>query len=182
MDVNSHPGARPESSAAVFHLEYLYGPQWAPVVALIERAAQLTADERERLNAAAAKKMEAGMSALTGAAGQSGLGGLANLLSGLGQGQQSGNPQPMQIAGDTAKQFGRSRNLQLAGLVAGQSIAPGSGAGDLAAAMQSLGSIGTLTAVSQAAAATVLSDLVGQGRFDESVYAELMQPWTSVIG
>ncbi|WP_225727284.1 MULTISPECIES: hypothetical protein [unclassified Nocardia] len=174
MDTNSHdPGA-------VFHLEYLYGPQWQTVVALIERAAQLTADERERLNAAAAKKMEAGMSALTGAAGQSGLGGLANLLSNLGQ--SADNPQPMQIAADTAKQFGRSRNLQLAGLVAGQAISPGSGTGDLAAAMQSLGSIGTLTAVGQAASAAVLSDLVGQGKFDQSVYDELMQPWTSVIG
>ncbi|MBF6331967.1 hypothetical protein IU452_26020 [Nocardia transvalensis] len=166
----------PDSSTAVFHLEYLYGPQWGAVVALIERAAQLTAEERERLNAAAAKKMEAGMSAFTGA----GEGGLAGLLSSLGQ--QSGNPQPMQIAGDTAKQFGRSRNLQLAGLVAGQSVAPGAGTGDLATALQSLGSIGTLTAVSQAAAATVLCDLIGQGRFDQSVYSELMEPWNSVIG
>ncbi|MFI5778002.1 hypothetical protein [Nocardia sp. NPDC051570] len=168
----------PDLTVATFHLEYLYGPQWRSVMALIERAAQMTAEERERLNAAAANKMQAGLGALTGGgAGE----GLAGLLSSLGGGANA-TPQPMQIAAETAKEFGRSRNLQTAGLVVGQAVSPGAGAGDLSAVLQSFGSIGTLTAVSQAVTATVLQDLVGRGRFEESVYYELMEPWRSVIG
>ncbi|MBF6330894.1 hypothetical protein [Nocardia transvalensis] len=175
--MDSTYGTNPEATAAAFHLEYLYGPQWPAVMTLVERAAQLTAEERERLNAAAAKKMEAGMAAFTGASGE----GLAGLLSSLG-GTPGGAALPMQIATETAKEFGRSRNLQTAGLVVGQAVSPGSGAGDLTAVLQSLGSIGTLTAVSQAATATVLQDLVGRGRFDQSVYDELMEPWRTAIG
>ncbi|RDI59087.1 hypothetical protein [Nocardia pseudobrasiliensis] len=175
---NDLNNAGTDQTAETFHLEYLYGPQWRSVMMLIERAAQLTAEERERLNAAAAKKMEAGLGAFAGASGENGL---AGLLSSLGGGANA-NPQPMQIAAETAKEFGRSRNLQTAGLVVGQAVSPGAGAGDLTAVLQSLGSIGTLTAVSQAVTATVLQDLVGRGRFDESVYYELMDPWRSVLG
>ncbi|MFD0000659.1 hypothetical protein [Nocardia sp. NPDC127526] len=160
------------------HLEYLYGPQWRAVVRIVERAAQLTAEERERLNAEAGKQMQAGMAALTGG----GAGGLAGLLSGLGQ--PSEDPQPLQIASETAKEFGRSRNVQIAGLVAGQSVSSGPAAatgGDIAGLLQSLGSIGTLTVVSQAVTAAVLSDLVGRGRFTQDVYDALLRPWTDTI-
>ncbi|QIS22606.1 hypothetical protein [Nocardia terpenica] len=168
-----------ESAAAVFHLEYLYGPQWRAVMALVERAAQLTADERERLNSHAAQQMQAGLSSL---ANTSGDGGLAGLLAGLGGGAKSETARaPMQIAAEAAKQFGRSRNLQTAGLVVGQAVSPTGSSADLSTVLQSLGSIGTLTAVSQAATATVLCDLIGQGGFEQSVYDELMAPWNSVI-
>ncbi|WP_083913388.1 hypothetical protein [Nocardia concava] len=159
------------------HLEYLYGPQWAGVMRIVERAAQLTAEERERMNAEAGKRMQDSMSALTGG----GAGGLAGLLSGLGQ-QQSADPQPLQIASETAKEFGRSRNVQVAGLIAGQAVSatPSTG-GDIAGLLQSLSSIGTLTVVSQAVTAAVLSDLVGRGRYTQEVHDALMQPWTAVI-
>lgn len=158
------------------HLEYLYGPQWASVMRIVERAAQLTAEERERMNAEAGKRMQDSMSALTGG----GAGGLAGLLSGLGQ--QSAEPQPLQIASETAKEFGRSRNVQVAGLIAGQAVSatPSTG-GDIAGLLQSLGSIGTLTVVSQAVTAAVLSDLVGRGSYTQEVHDALLQPWTAVI-
>ncbi|MEC3919932.1 hypothetical protein [Nocardia sp. CDC160] len=160
------------------HLEYLYGPQWAAVMRIVERAAQLTAEEREKMNAEAGKRMQDSMSALTGAAG--GAGGLAGLLSGLGQPSQ--DPQPLQIASETAKEFGRSRNVQVAGLIAGQAVSgTAATSGELAGLLQSLGSIGTLTVVSQAVTAAVLSDLVGRGRYTQEVHDALMQPWTSVI-
>src|SRR5436190_1074792 len=47
------------------HLEYLYGPQWRAVVRIVERAAQLTAEERERLNTEAGKQLQTGACALT---------------------------------------------------------------------------------------------------------------------
>ncbi|WP_084529979.1 hypothetical protein [Nocardia crassostreae] len=165
-----------DPSDPALHLEYLYGPQWRAVVRIVERAAQLTAEERERLNAEAGKQMQAGMAALTGG----GTGGLAGLLSGLGQ--PSEDPQPLQIASETAKEFGRSRNVQIAGLVAGQSVsAPATAGGDIAGLLQSLGFIGTLTVVSQAVTAAVLGDLVGRGRFTQDVYDALTRPWHDTI-
>ncbi|MFJ4657669.1 hypothetical protein ACIP5Y_40940 [Nocardia sp. NPDC088792] len=159
------------------HLEYLYGPQWRTVVSIVERAAQLTAEEREKMNAEAGKQMQAGMAAFTG-----GGGGLAGLLSSLGQQQQT-DPQPLQIATETAKEFGRTRNVQTAGMVAGQAVSatPAATGADVTALLQSLGSIGTLTVVSQAVTAAVLSDLVGRGRFTQDVYDALLRPWTDVI-
>lgn len=165
---------------ATLHLEYLYGPQWQSVVAIVERAAQLTAAERERLNAAAAKVAESGMKSLQNAA--SGAGGLSGLLSGLGQGLGSqGATQPLQIATKVAGEFGRTRNMQIATSVAGQSLSPGVGAGDLGAILQSLGAIGAVTVVAQAVTATVLGDLVGKGEFTQSVFDDLMRPWLEGI-
>ncbi|MEV6773074.1 hypothetical protein AB0N05_31015 [Nocardia sp. NPDC051030] len=157
------------------HLEYLYGPQWRAVARIVERAAQLTAEERERLNTEAGKQLQTGAAALTGG------GGLAGLLSGLGQ-QPAADPQPLQIATETAKEFGRARNVQIAGMIAGQSISSGSAvAGDIAGLLQSLGSIGALTVVSQAVTAAVLGDLVGRGRFTQDVYDALLRPWADTI-
>ncbi|MFE3195323.1 hypothetical protein ACFXHA_40420 [Nocardia sp. NPDC059240] len=157
------------------HLEYLYGPQWAAVLRIVERAAQLTAEERERMNAEAGKRMQDSMSAFTG--GAEGLGGLLSSF-----GQPAVDPQPLRIASETAKEFGRSRNVQVAGLIAGQAVSatPSTG-GELAGLLQSLGSIGTLTAVSQAVTAAVLGDLVGRGRYTQEVHDALMQPWTAAI-
>lgn len=166
-----------DTSDPALHLEYLYGPQWQVVVHIIERAAQLTAEERERLNAEAGKQMQAGLGALTG-----GGGGLADLLSSLGSQQSETDQQPLRIATETAKEFGRTRNVQIAGMLAGQALSgtPSTG-GDIAGLLQSLGSIGALTAVSQAVTAAVLSDLVGRGRFTQDVYAALLRPWTDTI-
>lgn len=178
-----HTTGAPE---ATMHLEYLYGPQWREVAQLIERAGQLRADEREKLNSAASNMMQASMSQLTGDG--SAEGGLAGLLAGLGFGQQTGQPstpQPLQIATEIAKSFGRSRNLQIAGMVAGQAVAPGASGttmGDLNGIFQSLGSLGALTVVNQAVTATVLSDVVGTGAFTQEVYDELMRPWVTSIG
>ncbi|QIS02171.1 hypothetical protein F5X71_07435 [Nocardia brasiliensis] len=166
------------SDAATLHLEYLYGPQWREVVAIVERAGQLSAEERERLNAVAGKSAEAQLKNLQGAALNGG-GGLSALLSGLGQ---SGTPQPLQIATQAAKEFGRSRNVQIATAVAGQALSPGAGTGDLAGILQSLGSIGAVTVVSQAVSAAVLGDLVGRGEFTQGVYDELVRSWREVVG
>ncbi|MGW4243582.1 hypothetical protein [Nocardia sp. NPDC004722] len=156
------------------HLEYLYGPQWAAVLRIVERAAQLTAEERERMNAEAGQRMQDSMNAFTGA------GGLGGLLSSLGQ--PSSDPQPLRIASETAKEFGRSRNVQVAGLIAGQAVSatPTTG-GELAGVLQSLGSIGTLTVVSQAVTAAVLGDLVGRGRYTQDVHDALMRPWIAAV-
>ncbi|MBF6331971.1 hypothetical protein [Nocardia transvalensis] len=167
---------------AELHLEYLYGPQWQQVMHIVERAGQLTAEERERLNAEAGRMMQSRMSTPTGSGGLAGLGeGLAGLLGGLGQ--QTGDPQPEQIAAETAREFGRTRNIQIAGMVAGQAISKvgAAGIGDLAGLLASLGDIGTMTAVNQAATAAVLGDLVGRGRFTQDVYDALMRPWSSTI-
>ncbi|MFI9504741.1 hypothetical protein [Nocardia sp. NPDC052566] len=161
---------------ATLHLEYIYGPNWADVVAIVERAAQLTAEERERLNAAAAKAAESNLQNLQNAA--SAAGGLSGLLSGLGQGLgQQGQAQPLQIATKVAKEFGRSRNAQIATSVAGQALSPGAGAGDFGGILQSLGSIGAVTVVAQSVTAAVLGDLIGRGEFTQQVYDELMRPW-----
>lgn len=160
------------SDQATLHLEYIYGPQWQNVVAIIERAAQLTAEERERLNAAAGRAAESQMKNLQNAA--TGAGGLAGLLAGLGQ---QNSAQPLQIAAKVAKEFGRSRNTQIATSVAGQALSPGVGAGDISNLLQSLGSLGAVTVVAQAVTAVVLSDLVGQGEFTQDVYDELLRPW-----
>ncbi|MBF6128605.1 hypothetical protein [Nocardia brasiliensis] len=157
---------------ATLHLEYIYGPRWADVVAIVERAAQLSAEERERLNAAAGRSMESHLKGLQNSA--TGAGGLAGLLSGLGQ-QQS--EQPLQIAAKVAKEFGRTRNTQIATAVAGQALSPGAGAGDIGSLLQSLGSLGAVTTVAQAVTAAVLGDLVGRGQFTQSVYDELLRPW-----
>lgn len=156
---------------ATLHLEYLYGPQWPTVVAIIERAAQLSAEERERLNAAAARVAESHMRNLQSATAG---GGLSGLLAGLGQ-QNSATP--MQIATKVARDFGRYRDTQIATAVAGQALSPGAGAGDIGGLLQSLGSIGVVTVVAQAVTAAVLGDLIGQGEFTQSVYDELMRPW-----
>lgn len=161
---------------ATLHLEYLYGPQWQHVVTIVERAAQLTAEEREKLNAAAARGAESQLKNLQNTAMNGG--GLSGLLAGLGQ---QGSTQPLQIATQVAKEFGRSRNTQIATTVAGQSLSPGAGAGDIGAMLQSLGSIGAVTVVAQAVTAAVLGDLVGRGEFTQSVYDELTRSWQEVI-
>ncbi|RDI63461.1 hypothetical protein DFR76_110158 [Nocardia pseudobrasiliensis] len=169
-----------QQSESEMHLEYLYGPQWRQVAYVVERAGQLTAEERERLNAEATRTVQARIGG--GEAGaMPGLGGLAALLGGLGQ--QSGDPQPERIAAETAKEFGRSRNLQIAAMVAGQAVSPAqaAGAGDLAGLLASLGSVGAITAVNQAVNAAVLGDLVGQGRFTQDVYDALVRPWRAAI-
>ncbi|MFG1792852.1 hypothetical protein [Nocardia altamirensis] len=169
------------------HLEYLYGPQWQDVVRIIERSAQLTAEEKDKLKAAASKLAQDKVTAMSNGAGfGAGLeGGLAGLLAGLGQGMnsQAAAAQPMNIAAATAKAFGRSRNIQVAGMIAGHATAPSAAAapGDLTSLFESLGSIGAVTVVGQAVTAAVLSDLVGQGEFTQAVYDELMQPWSSNI-
>ncbi|MFI1918088.1 hypothetical protein [Nocardia sp. NPDC020380] len=161
---------------ATLHLEYLYGPQWQHVVAIVERAAQLTAEERERLNAAAGRIAETQMKNLQNVAANGG--GLAGLLAGFGQ-QTTG--QPLQIATQVAKGFGRARNTQIATAVAGQAMSPGAGAGDIGGILQSLGALGAVTVVSQAVTAAVLSDLVGRGDFTQSVYDDLVRPWQEGI-
>ncbi|QIS14928.1 hypothetical protein [Nocardia arthritidis] len=164
------------------HLEYLYGPQWREVVQIVERAAQLTAEERERLNAQFESVMNSQMAGLSQT---SGAGGFAGLLSGLGRSltdRSSTDPQPGQIATETAREFGRVRNLQTAGTVAGQAISPNAaGVGEIAGLLNSLGSIGVITVVGQAVTAAVLGDLVGRGRFTQDVYDAMMRPWRSVI-
>ncbi|MFJ4654212.1 hypothetical protein ACIP5Y_23340 [Nocardia sp. NPDC088792] len=167
------------SDQATLHLEYLYGPQWQNVIAIVERAAQLTAEERERLNAAAAGGVETQLKNLQNAMGNGGgLSGLSGLLSGLGQ---QTAPQAPQIAAQVAKEFGRLRNTQVATSVVSQALSPGAGAGDVAGILQSLGSIGAVSAVAQAVTAAVLGDLVGRGDFTQSVYDELMRSWQESI-
>ncbi|RDI68360.1 hypothetical protein [Nocardia pseudobrasiliensis] len=158
------------------HLEYLYGPQWREVTQIVERAAQLTAEEREKLNNQAEGLLKSQMSALSGNGG-----GLSDLLSNLTAGTAPSEPQPTQIAADTAREFGRSRNIQIAGITAGQAVSPGSGTGSMAGVLNSLSSIGVMAVVSQAVTATVLADLVGQGRFTQDVYDGLIGPWRNVI-
>ncbi|APB00307.1 hypothetical protein [Nocardia seriolae] len=171
------------SDQATLHLEYLYGPQWNAVLTIVEQAGQLTAEQRERLNTAAAKAAESQLgqlqNAASGTGGLSGLSGLSGLLSGLGQ---QGTSQPLQIATRVAKEFGRARNTQIAAAVAGQAMSPGAGAGDIAGILQSLGSLGAVSVLNQAVTAAVLADLVGRGEFTEDVYAELMRPWREGIG
>ncbi|MFI6047475.1 hypothetical protein ACIA8C_38075 [Nocardia sp. NPDC051321] len=171
------------NATETLHLEYLYGPQWQDAVRIIERSGQLTADEREKLNAAAKKLMQDKVSALSNGAGLEG--GLSGLLAGLGMGAnaQTVASHPLNIAAATAKAFGRSRNVQLAGMIAGQAVSPtAAGApGDLSGLLESFGSIGAVTVVGQAVTASVLSDLVGQGDFTQAVYDELMRPWSSNI-
>ncbi|MCM6775378.1 hypothetical protein NDR87_16130 [Nocardia sp. CDC159] len=146
---------------------------------IVERAGQLTAEERERLNAEAGRMMQSRMNAASGSGGPGG--GLAGLLGGLGM--QSGEPQPEQIAAETAKEFGRTRNIQIAGMVAGQAVSTigAAGGGDLAGLLSSLGSIGTMTVVNGAATAAVLGDLVGRGRFTQDVFDALMRPWSTAL-
>lgn len=165
------------SDEATLHLEYLYGPQWRDVVAIVERAGQLTAEERERMNSVAGRNAEEQLKNLQGVAMNAG-GGLSALLSGLGQ--QTGS-QSLQIATQSAKEFGRTRNVQVASTIAGQALSPGVGTGDFAGILQSLGVIGAVTVVSQAVSAAVLGDLVGRGAFTQSVHDELMRPWRESI-
>lgn len=154
------------------HLEYLYGPQWRDVAQIIERATQLTPEEREQLNAAAGNGLQEG---LTGSAG------LAGLFAGLGG--AGGDSQPAQIAAETAKEFGRARHIQIAGTIAGQAVSPtiGHGADDLGGLLKSLTSIGALVTVNRAVTAAALGDLVGRGKFTREVYDALMRPWTETI-
>lgn len=165
------------------HLEYLYGPRWQDAIRIIERSGQLTAEEREKLNAAAKKLMQDKVSALSNGSGLEG--GLGSLLAGLGMGAnaQAVAAHPLNIATATAKAFGRSRNVQVAGLIAGQAVSPNAATspGDLSGLLESFGSIGAVTVIGQAVTAAVLSDLVGQGEFTKAVYDELMQPWSSNI-
>ncbi|QBS43349.1 hypothetical protein [Nocardia sp. CS682] len=165
------------------HLEYLYGPQWHQAVRIIERSGQLTAEEREKLNAASKKLIQDKVSALSNGSGLEG--GLSGLLAGLGMGAnaQSVAAHPLNIATATAKAFGRSRNVQLAGMIAGQAVSPTAvgTTGDLSGLLESFGSIGAVAVVGQAVTATVLSDLIGQGEFTQAVYDELMEPWSSTI-
>ncbi|MFG1793372.1 hypothetical protein [Nocardia sp. NPDC049149] len=125
-------GAASESPHADFHVEYLYGPQWPAVVVLIERAAQLMAEERDRIDAAA-REMNAEIAALTGF----GSGGLTRLLSNAGR--QGGTA--LEIAVQTAKDYGRLRNVQTAGLVVGQVVSPETDTTDLTTLLQSFGSV-----------------------------------------
>ncbi|MEU7141080.1 hypothetical protein ABZ942_16630 [Nocardia sp. NPDC046473] len=157
------------------HLEYLYGPQWRDVAQIIERATQLTPDEREQLNAAAGNGLQEGLSGVPGSAG------LAGLFAGLGG--ASGDSQPTQIAAETAKEFGRARHIQIAGTIAGQAVSPtsGPGADDMSGLLKSLTSIGALVTVNRAVTAAALGDLVGRGRFTREVYDALMRPWTDAI-
>ncbi|MGW4847594.1 hypothetical protein [Nocardia brasiliensis] len=166
------------------HLEYLYGPRWQDAVRIIERSGQLTAAEREKLNAAAKQMVQDKVSSLSNGTGLGLEGGLSGLLAGLGQGTNAAAPgMPINIATATAKAFGRSRNVQVAGMIAGQAVAPNSaaGPGDLTGLLESFGSIGVVTVVGQAVTAAVLSDLVGQGEFTQDVYDELMRPWSTSI-
>ncbi|MEV6557988.1 hypothetical protein AB0M22_19895 [Nocardia sp. NPDC051756] len=157
------------------HLEYLYGPQWRDVAQIVERATQLTPGEREQLNTAAGNGLQDGLSALSGGAG------LSALFSGLGS--SSEDSQPAQIAAETAKEFGRSRHIQIAGTIAGQAVSPtsGPGADDLGGLLKSLTSIGALVVVNRAVTAAALGDLVGRGKFTREVYDALMKPWTDTI-
>ncbi|MFG1796268.1 hypothetical protein [Nocardia sp. NPDC049149] len=168
------------AQGAGMHMEYLYGPQWRDVVRIIERAAQLTDDERAKLKAQAEQQLQSQMAAMSGAGGGLGNGlggGLANLLSGLGQ--LSNDSQPAKIAAETAKEFGRTRNVQVAGMVAGQAVSSAEGVEGQLAGL--LGSLSSLTTVSQAATAAVLGDLIGQGKFTQEVYDALMTPWSSSV-
>lgn len=172
---------------ATLHLEYLYGPQWRTVVAIVERAGQLTAEEREKLNAAAARQAESTLKNFE-AVGSSGGSGLAGLLSGLGrglgglgQGLGGSATNPAQIAQKCAKEFGRTRNVQIAAAVAGQAMSGGAGTGEINALFQSLGSIGAIAVVGQAVTAAALSDLVGNGEFTQAVFDELTQPWQEAL-
>ncbi|MFI6165322.1 hypothetical protein ACIBCN_00920 [Nocardia sp. NPDC051052] len=157
------------------HLEYLYGPQWRDVAKIVERAAQLTLDEREQLNVAAGNGLQEGLSGLSGGAG------LAGLFAGLGG--ASDDSQPAQIAAETAKEFGRARHIQIAGTIAGQAVSPvaGPGADDLSGLLKSLTSIGALVTVNRAVTAAALGDLVGRGKFTREVYDALMRPWSDTI-
>ncbi len=165
------------------HLEYLYGPRWQDAVRIIERSGQLTAAEREKLNTAAKQLVQDKVSAFSNGTGLEG--GLAGLLANLGQAAnpQATATQPMNIAAATAKAFGRTRNVQIAGMIAGQAVAPTAtaGAGDISGLLESFGSIGAVTVVGQAVTAAVLIDLVGQGDFTQEVFDELMRPWSSSI-
>ncbi|WP_433662135.1 hypothetical protein ACQPW1_08275 [Nocardia sp. CA-128927] len=166
------------------HLEYLYGPQWQDAIRIIERSGQLTAEEREKLNAASKKLIQDKVSALSNGSGLEG--GLSGLLAGLGMGAnaQTVASHPLNIAAATAKAFGRSRNVQLAGMIAGQAVSPAAAAGttgDLSGLLESFGSIGAVTVVGQAVTAAVLGDLIGQGEFTQAVFDELMLPWSSNI-
>ncbi|MFI6998738.1 hypothetical protein [Nocardia sp. NPDC050175] len=150
------------------HLEYLYGPQWRDVVQIIERAAQLTTDEIEQLNIQADKN---------GTTGLSNPDGLAGLLSSFRK--SSTETKTAQIAAETAQEFGRTRAVQLAGLIAGQAISPviGGSAEGFNGLLQSLGSLGAMNAINRAVTAAVLADLVGRGEFTRDVYDSLMDPW-----
>ncbi|WP_433663073.1 hypothetical protein ACQPW1_13615 [Nocardia sp. CA-128927] len=154
------------------HLEYLYGPQWRDVAQIVERATQLTPDEREQLNAAAGNGLQDALS---------GNQGLAGLFAGLAG--PAGDSQPAQIAAETAKEFGRSRHIQIAGSIAGQAVSPtsGPGADDVGGLLKSLTSIGALVTVNRAVTAAALGDLVGRGKFTREVYDALMRPWTDTI-
>ncbi|WP_405161922.1 hypothetical protein OG203_37295 [Nocardia sp. NBC_01499] len=154
------------------HLEYLYGPQWRDVVQIIERAAQLTADEIETLNIAAEKGQPTGLSNPDG---------LAGLLSSFRK--SSTETKTAQIAADTAQEFGRTRAVQLAGLIAGQAISPAIGGSveGLHGLLQSLSSLGAMNAINRAVTAAVLGDLVGRGEFTRDVYDSLMDPWIDAI-
>ncbi|WP_225731144.1 MULTISPECIES: hypothetical protein [unclassified Nocardia] len=166
------------TTEATMHLEYLYGPQWRDVLAIIERSGQLRPGERDKLNAEASKFLQQRYSGLQGGAE----GGLAGLLAGLQGGAQQ--TEPLNIATTTAKSFGRSRNVQVAGMIAGQAVSPGASGlsnGDLSGLFESLGSLGAVTVVGQAVTAAVLGDLVGRGDFTKAVYDELMRPWLNSI-
>ncbi|MFG1792217.1 hypothetical protein [Nocardia sp. NPDC049149] len=161
-----------DPSDPALHLEYLYGPQWREVVKIVERAAQLTSDEIELLNVHADKGMPTSLS---------GSEGLAGLLSNFRK--STDDSKATQIAADTAKEFGRTRAVQVAGLIAGQAISPmttgdSDGFGGL---LKSLGALGALTTVNRAVIAAVLGDLIGRGDFTDDIYHTLMDPWSDTI-
>ncbi|MFI5776735.1 hypothetical protein [Nocardia sp. NPDC051570] len=169
---------RPDSAVAsesTMHLEYLYGPQWREVMDIVERAAQLSVAEREKLADHPGALARSGMGALSAE-------GLAGLLG--GPNGTSNNMHALHTAADTAREFGRTRQFQIATVLAGQSVSsPSVGRTEgLQGLLQSLGSIDAATVVTYAVAATVLGDLVGCGKFTREIYDELMRPWLETIG
>lgn len=162
-----------DPSDPALHLEYLYGPQWREVARIVERVAQLTPGEVAQLNVRADEELPTEALANEG---------LTRLLSGLRH--SPADTRTAVIAAATAKEFGRTRSVQVAGMVAGQAItatasADADGLGGLLAA---LGSVGALSTINRAITAAVLGDLVGRGEFTRDVYDELMNPWTTAVG
>lgn len=162
-----------DPSDPALHLEYLYGPRWREVARIVERVAQLTPSELSQLNVHA---HEALSTALPGNEG------LTRLLSGLGH--STADARTTAIAAATAKEFGRTRAVQVAGMIAGQAITPAasSDTDGLGGLLTALGSVGALSTINRAVTAAVLGDLVGRGEFTGEVYDELMRPWTAAIG
>ncbi|MFI9407087.1 hypothetical protein [Nocardia sp. NPDC052316] len=161
-----------DTSDPALHLEYLYGPQWRDVVRIVERAAQLTPEEMAKLNA----NKDAGFTA-----GSSANESIERLLASFRT--STADTQTAAIAAVTAKEFGRTRAVQIAGLIAGQSITPAisGGAEGFGGLLASLGGVGALSTINRAVTAAVLGDLVGRGDFTRDVYNTLMDPWTDAI-